>query len=353
MPSFRGKISEDQTRELVAHVRRFAPKTHKPGPEKQQDPSPSDFEKEFRSLQKEMDELTRLSRELSEGKPDRERSKPSEFSPRAVISKPSNLAAAEAPADRELFRQHCVKCHEADGTGSQVRRRRPEIPNLTDTAWHALRSDAQLLASILDGKGKEMPPWRGKLSEEHARGLVAYVRAFAPPTETARQEEQEDPTHDEPEEAKPPEGCFEKLIPWLGRFHQPAVHFPIALLTAAALAELLGLVTGQPAFDAVSRYCIWFGAFSAAGAGVLGWCRADFRLTDVSWIMMTHRWLGTSTVACAAVALVLGEGSRRPGRRRIRMWFRAALLVVAALVLITGFFGGAVVFGLDHYTWPQ
>jgi hypothetical protein len=35
------------------------------------------------------------------------------------------------------------------------------------------------------------------------------------------------------------------------------------------------------------------------------------------------------------------------------MCFRVALLVVAGLVSITGFFGGAVVFGLDHYTWPR
>jgi hypothetical protein len=29
------------------------------------------------------------------------------------------------------------------------------------------------------------------------------------------------------------------------------------------------------------------------------------------------------------------------------------LLVLAALVSVTGFFGGAVVFGIDHYTWPR
>jgi hypothetical protein len=68
--------------------------------------------------------------------------------------------------------------------------------------------------------------------------------------------------------------------------------------------------------------------------------------------MMTHRWVGTSTVACAGLVLVLGEVSRRPDRRRTRMAFRVSLFVVAALVLVTCFFGGAVVFGLDHYAWP-
>jgi hypothetical protein len=35
------------------------------------------------------------------------------------------------------------------------------------------------------------------------------------------------------------------------------------------------------------------------------------------------------------------------------MWFRITLLFVVVLVLVTGFFGGAIVFGLDHYGWPQ
>jgi hypothetical protein len=29
------------------------------------------------------------------------------------------------------------------------------------------------------------------------------------------------------------------------------------------------------------------------------------------------------------------------------------LLAMAALALVTGFFGGAAVFGLGHYAWPQ
>jgi hypothetical protein len=33
------------------------------------------------------------------------------------------------------------------------------------------------------------------------------------------------------------------------------------------------------------------------------------------------------------------------------MCFRLALLIMTGLVLATGFFGGTVVYGLDHYTW--
>jgi mono/diheme cytochrome c family protein/uncharacterized membrane protein len=377
MPSFRGKLHQDQARELVAHVRAFAAPTGKPGAEKRKEPAPpSDFEKEFRRLEEEIDELKRQLRQVREVPADRKPSKPSKSPASADSSEPSESRPHASPqtsappptgtsADRELFGQHCVKCHGADGTGSEARRRQPKIPNFTDTSWQARHSDAQLLSSILNGNGKakEMPPWRGRISEEQARQLVGHIRAFAPDAESPSQEEREKPApaeageYEKPiaveaAEAKPLPDFTGKLIPWLGRFHPFAVHFPVALLTAAAVAELLRLATDKPAFDAASRFCIAFGAFAAVTAAVFGWFAGGFRLTDTSWVLMTHRWLGTSTVACAVLVWVLSEASQRPNRPRTRTWLRATLLVVAVLVLVTGFFGGAVVFSLDHHSWP-
>jgi uncharacterized membrane protein len=246
-----------------------------------------------------------------------------------------------------------VKCHGADGTGRPARDRLPEIPDFTEAPWQAEQADEQLMESILDGQGQEMPPFRGKISEEQARQLVNHVRSFAPTGGTSGQGERKRPAPEESEEDVSPRRFFPKLIRWLGRFHPPAVHFPIGLLTAAAVAELLRMATRKPSFDAVSRYCVWFGTLTAVVAGVLGWFLAGFRLTDASWVLTTHRWLGTSTVVCAGTVLVLCELSRRPDRRRTRMCFRAVLLIAAALVSVTGFFGGAVVYGLDHYNWPR
>jgi mono/diheme cytochrome c family protein/uncharacterized membrane protein len=354
MPSFRAKINEEQARGLAAHVRSFAPRKDKPEMEKPKEPpSRRGTDEEIRRLEEELDRLRRQFREVPKAPADGARSRPSDSPPRPAPSDPPAPAATGAPAERELFRQLCEKCHGSDGTGSRARRRQPRIPDFTDTSWQAQRGDAQLLTSILEGKGKEMPPWRGKIEEEQARGLVANVRAFAPMQEKLGVEEQDESTPAEPAQGEPPRGFFEKLIFWLGQSHPAAVHFPIALLTAAALAELLRLVTGKTAFEAISRFCVWFGTLAAVGAGTLGWFAGGFHLTDASRALMTHRWLGTATVACAGLVLVLTEVSRRPDRRRARLGFRAALLVVAVLVLATGYFGGAVVFGLDHYSWPQ
>jgi uncharacterized membrane protein/mono/diheme cytochrome c family protein len=333
MPAFQAKLGERQARDLVAHIREAG------GVEgKSAGGAPDYFARRFQELEKELHELRRQFRERSEA--------PAGTPPRLAP------AAVRGAAVSGLFRRHCAKCHGADGTGRDARGLRGEIPDFTDVSWQGRRSDAQLLASILDGKGPEMSPFRGKISEAQARGLVGRVRAFAPATQSPGQEEPGQAGAAGPaEQAEPPGGFPGKVAGWLGKLHPPAVHFPIALLAAAAVAELLRLATGKPAFEAASRYCVWAGCLTAVAAA-LGWFRGGFRLGDASWVLTTHRWLGTATVACAAMVLLLSEASRRPHRPRTGGWFRVTLLLVAGLVLLTGFFGGAVVHGLDHYTRP-
>ena len=110
--------------------------------------------------------------------------------------------------------------------------------------------------------------------------------------------------------------------------------------------------TGRPAFDAAGRFCLWLGALAAVLTGTLGWFLGGFRTADPSWVLTTHRWLGTSTDVLAVVTLLVGEASRRPGRQRARRWFGVLLVVVALMVLAAGFFGGALLYGIRHYDWP-
>jgi len=77
-----------------------------------------------------------------------------------------------------LYRQYCLICHGTDGKGQEIKASMPTIPDLASRKWHESVSDAQLVASILDGKGTLMPAFRGRVSDEQARDLVAYTRAF-------------------------------------------------------------------------------------------------------------------------------------------------------------------------------
>ena len=156
-----------------------------------------------------------------------------------------------------------------------------------------------------------------------------------------------DPTVVTPTHPYPPEGVPRPLA-WLGRFHPPTVNFPIAMLTAAALSELLLMRTGRELFFHATRFSVWVGSVAALAAATLGWFFAGFRLADEEWLMTTHRWLGTSASAWALLVLFLCERAVRTAERKT---FRLALFSGAALVTTTGFFGGALLYGLDHYAW--
>jgi hypothetical protein len=59
MPSFAGRVSEDQAQALVAYVRAFGP-----APTRADEAPAGDFEKRFREMQAEWNELQRQMREL-------------------------------------------------------------------------------------------------------------------------------------------------------------------------------------------------------------------------------------------------------------------------------------------------
>jgi hypothetical protein len=61
MPAFRGRVSAEQAGDLVAYVRAFGP----PGSTTPAQPAASDFERNFRVLRDQWQELHRQLQELS------------------------------------------------------------------------------------------------------------------------------------------------------------------------------------------------------------------------------------------------------------------------------------------------
>ena len=154
------------------------------------------------------------------------------------------------------------------------------------------------------------------------------------------------PRHEEVREA---EG-FVKFVYWFGNLHPPAVSLPIGLMIGAALSELLLIFTGNLFFAGATRFCVWTGGATAVVAGVFGWLLAGFRVTDGAWLLTTHRWLGTSAVLLALLVIGLVERAERShdgGRTGLRF----ALFSTAGIIMAAGFFGGAMIYGLDHYSF--
>jgi mono/diheme cytochrome c family protein len=81
-------------------------------------------------------------------------------------------AADDAAA--ALYKTKCGACHAADGSGNTAAGKKLEVKDFR-TPEVMKESDAELLAIIVDGK-KKMPSYKGKLSADQLKSLVAYVR---------------------------------------------------------------------------------------------------------------------------------------------------------------------------------
>jgi uncharacterized membrane protein len=135
-------------------------------------------------------------------------------------------------------------------------------------------------------------------------------------------------------------------LEWMSRFHVVVVHFPIALLLTAALAEAMVMWRGAPELNPVTRFCVRLGAAGAIAAAALGWTRASYS-GDTSAVLALHRWAGTAACICSIAAAILTFQWRPP-----HPWlFRASLFSSAALVGLAGHLGGLTVYGESYFRW--
>ena len=133
---------------------------------------------------------------------------------------------------------------------------------------------------------------------------------------------------------------------FVGRLHPLLIHFPIALVIAAALAEVVAMVTAAEPWRTVAVANVRAGAVFALLAAIAGWRLAMAPDMDGSPLLEWHRWLGT-VASGAALAAALGTGGL--GVRsalRVRM-YRIALFAAGTLVAVAGHFGGLLVWGAN------
>ena len=130
-----------------------------------------------------------------------------------------------------------------------------------------------------------------------------------------------------------------------GRFHPLLVHFPIALVLIAAVAELVFMTTRFPEWHLVAVANVRAGAAFAVAAAGAGWLLASSRIVEASPTLEWHRWLGLmAALAAVAAALTTGDVERPPGR----LWlYRITLFSAAAFVAVAGHFGAVLVWGAD------
>jgi cytochrome c6 len=85
------------------------------------------------------------------------------------------LMRAQNDAEK-TYKTNCVLCHAPDGSGSSASGKALKAQDLRSEAVQK-KSDAELTASITNGKGK-MPAFAKKLKADDITQLVAYIRTL-------------------------------------------------------------------------------------------------------------------------------------------------------------------------------
>jgi cytochrome c oxidase cbb3-type subunit 3 len=93
-----------------------------------------------------------------------------------VASYVRSLAGFAAPpgwaaAGKARFETMCAACHGIGGKGMQAL----GAPDLTDSDWLYGSDLASVMASVRDGRSGEMPAWRGRLRDDEARAIAAWL----------------------------------------------------------------------------------------------------------------------------------------------------------------------------------
>jgi uncharacterized membrane protein len=145
---------------------------------------------------------------------------------------------------------------------------------------------------------------------------------------------------------EPPQSFAPRLLDWLGRFHPMLVHFPIAFIPAALFTAIVG--RKRPGFAKPVQFLVVTAGVTAPFALISGWMSGGFELGLDDWVMQSHRWLGTG-IGIGAFSLGVFALKRPEQDCGTAMIF--GLSILTAGILVQGWFGGALVHGIDHLNW--
>lgn len=211
-----------------------------------------------------------------------------------------------------------------------------------------LRWPAALLAVWLLALSLSLSPAAAHKKERHAPAATAQqgstsAAATAP---GAMADHDMSGTMEKMEADRAGMSTFERFLDWLGRLHPIVIHFPIAFFPAALFTAVVG--RRRTAFAAPVQFLVVAGGVIAPIAMVLGWLTGGLTLTDTDPLLRVHRWLGTA-IGLSGLALAIWAWKRPREDRSPGMI--AALAGTTAAIIVQGWFGGAIVHGIDHMDW--
>lgn len=245
----------------------------------------------------------------------------------------------------EVFLQRCSECH-----GSENARPKGDFGYVMDLA--RLAADKELIVPGSPEKSElfimidegDMPPAKSKFApmpDAQKQVVSDWIKAgaFAISDKASGDIAGDASTSGQTPPVKP----RSPLYYLVGKVHPIVIHFPIALIIAAGLAELFSLTQRRTGMTSAVTFCLLLGSAGAVVAAISGWVFAmdnGYPIELNTEYYSLHRWLG---VACALLSpLLLWIDLLSVKDRR---FFRVFLLLVVILVMATGHFGGMLVYG--------
>jgi uncharacterized membrane protein/mono/diheme cytochrome c family protein len=229
-----------------------------------------------------------------------------------------------------LFAHKCSQCHGADVVRPKGRFGYVEdLARVAETYVKPGDVEQSLLWSHLMGEQALMPPKKAK-NGPLALDELALVRWWILDGAKAPQPVPRTAASDADEGSS-----------LAARSHVLLVHFPIALIVAALLAEVLFMWRRSAGICATGRFCIVLAALSALLTAFTGWSSGE------AWSparVDTHRWLAVSALITSSLAALVSPLAARPvGWARLA--YRLLLVVAAVLVSLAAHQGGILVHG--------
>ncbi len=135
----------------------------------------------------------------------------------------------------------------------------------------------------------------------------------------------------------------------LGRLHPALVHFPVALVVTAAVAEAVFVATRDRRAETVARTLVLAGAWTGVVAAVTGFAAASGRTFEPAALsaFSVHRIVAIALPVVCFLAAALAGSSRHTGQIWELWFYRVLLALGAVLALVAGWAGGAI----SHGPW--
>ena len=140
------------------------------------------------------------------------------------------------------------------------------------------------------------------------------------------------------------------VIRLLGWLHPMLVHFPVALILTACVAEALYVAKKDSYFAAAALFLATAAAWMSLPAFAVGFAAAagETFTPEFSGAFAAHRIAGITTPMLAFIAAGMGHSTRRSGEVWEQAVYRTFLVLAAVSVAVAGFYGGKLVHGPGH-----